>query len=190
VAAGDYLLPFRKLGANPIPVTHPIGLLEYAGEREVPSELLRYRGWKGKQTENRFSHWCWRNYASCIWDDIRMNRTVQSLFNEEYVVSKEEKDDRHMHPLQLDVIERACVLWSNPGENVLTPFMGVGSEVAGAVVNGRRGIGIELKPSYFKAAQALLVKCLEIGWGKDDGQKNFLVDLDEVMDAEEAIDLP
>jgi DNA modification methylase len=61
-------------------------------------------------------------------------------------------DERHQHPLQLDVIERAVVMWSNPGETVLTPFMGVGSEVYGAVVNGRRGVGVELKPSYYKQA--------------------------------------
>ncbi len=54
--------------------------------------------------------------------------------------------------LPVDVIERACVLWSNPGEVLLTPFMGVGSEVYGAVINGRRGIGIELKPSYYRQA--------------------------------------
>lgn len=57
-----------------------------------------------------------------------------------------------MHPLQLDVIERACVLWSNPGETVLTPFMGIGSEVYGAVINGRRAVGIELKNAYYKQA--------------------------------------
>jgi DNA modification methylase len=54
--------------------------------------------------------------------------------------------------LQLDVIERVCVLYSNPGETVLTPFMGVGSEVYGAVINGRRGMGCELKESYYKTA--------------------------------------
>ena len=57
-----------------------------------------------------------------------------------------------MHPLQLDVIERAVTMWSNPGETVLTPFMGVGSEVYGAIINGRRAIGIELKPSYYRQA--------------------------------------
>lgn len=65
---------------------------------------------------------------------------------------KEESDEKHMHPLQLDVIERAVVIWSNPGEVVLTPFLGIGSEVYGAVVNGRKGIGIELKPGYFRQA--------------------------------------
>ncbi len=146
VASADYLLPFRKHGANPVPVVHPTGLTEYAGEREMPAELIRYRNWKGKQTENRFSHWIWRKYASAFWDDIRMNRLLP------FIEGREDNDERHAHPLQLDVIERACVLWSNPGETVLTPFMGVGSEVYGAVVNGRKGIGVELKPTYYRQA--------------------------------------
>jgi len=57
-----------------------------------------------------------------------------------------------MHPLQLDVIERCVTLWSNPGEKVFTPFMGVGSEVYGAVLNGRKSIGVELKPTYYRQA--------------------------------------
>lgn len=152
VAAGDYLLPFRKSGKNPIPVVHPVGLLEYAGQREIPHELRQYRAWKGKQTENRYSHWIWRQYASCFWDDIRLDRVLP------YEEGREDKDERHMHPLQLDAIERCVVLWSNPGETVLTPFMGVGSEVYGAVVNGRRGVGIELKPSYYRQAEVNLAK--------------------------------
>lgn len=146
VAAADYLLPFRKRGENPIPVTHPCGLLDYAGSRDIPRELHRFRGWQGKQAENRYSHWIWRQYASSFWDDIRLDRVLP------YLESKDEGDERHQHPLQLDVIERACVLWSNPGETVLTPFMGVGSEVYGAVANDRRGIGIELKESYYRQA--------------------------------------
>jgi DNA modification methylase len=66
--------------------------------------------------------------------------------------SKDPDDEKHVHPLQLDVIERCVVLWSNPGETVWTPFMGVGSEVYGAVINGRKGIGAELKPSYYNQA--------------------------------------
>lgn len=81
-----------------------------------------------------------------------------------YLESRDEGDERHQHPLQLDVIERAVVMWSNPGETVLTPFMGVGSEVYGAVLNGRRGIGIELKPSYYRQA----VKNLESIGQSDD----------------------
>jgi len=146
VAAADYLIPFRKHGENPVPVTHPLGLTSYAGERNVPGDLMQYRTGEGKQIANRYSHWIWRNYASCFWDDIRLNRIMP--FKE----AKADDDERHLHPLQLDVIERACVLWSNPGETVLTPFMGVGSEVFGAVTLGRRGVGIELKESYYRQA--------------------------------------
>jgi len=146
VASADYLLMFRKNGDNPIPVTHPEGLLSYAGARTIPSELLAYRGWTGKQTENRFSHWIWRQYASAFWDDVRIDRVLP------YKESKDPEDERHIHPLQLDVIERCIVLRSNPGETVLTPFLGVGSEAYEAVKLGRLAIGVELKPSYYKQA--------------------------------------
>lgn len=150
VASADYLLVFRRKGDNPIPVEHPNGLLEYAGARQIPNELLSYRGWTGKQTENRYSHWIWRQYASAFWDDVRLDRVLP------YREARDEEDEKHVHPLQLDVIERACVLWSNPDETVLSPFMGVGSEVYGAVINNRKGIGIELKPSYYQQALANL----------------------------------
>lgn len=146
VASMDYLLIFRRRGANPVPVAHPHGLTEYAGERKVPAELARYRGWKGKQTENRWSHWIWRQYASSFWDDIRLDRVLP--FRE----ARDGEDEKHLHPLQLDVIDRVLVLRSNPGETVLTPFMGVGSEVYAAVRAGRLGIGAELKPSYYRQA--------------------------------------
>jgi DNA modification methylase len=120
--------------------------MSYAGERDIPREVLPYRGWTGNQIENRYSHWIWRQYASAFWDDIRIGRVLP------FKAAKDEEDEKHVHPLQLDVIERAVVLWSNPGEVVLTPFMGVGSEVYGAVINGRKGIGIELKPSYYRQA--------------------------------------
>lgn len=146
VASADYLLIFRNKGENPVPIEHPTGLDTYAGERPIPTDLLSYRGWTGKQTENRYSHWIWRQYASAFWDDVRLDRVLP--FRE----AREEDDLKHCHALQLDVIERACVLWSNPGERVLTPFMGVGSEVYGAVANGRFGIGVELKRQYFAQA--------------------------------------
>lgn len=146
VAAADWLLTFRRVGKNPIPVRHPIGLLDYAGERKPPADVLPYRGWTGKQTENRFSHWIWRQYADCMWDDIRIERVLP------YREAKDSDDEKHVHPLQLDVIERCVTLYSNPGEVVLSPFAGVGSEVYGAVLLGRRGVGIELKPSYFRQA--------------------------------------
>lgn len=146
VAGADYLLCFRKMGENKVPVAHPTGLMSYAGERQIPHELQQWRGHEGKQTENRFSHWIWRQYASSVWDDIRIDRVLP------YEESREKDDERHVHPLQLDVIERAVVLWSNPGEVVFSPFMGVGSEVYGAVLNGRKGAGAELKSAYYKQA--------------------------------------
>lgn len=161
VASADYLLVFRRAGTNPIPIKHPVGLLSYAGERKMPAELLKYKGWTGNQIENRYSHWIWRQYASAFWDDIRIGRVLP--FKE----SKDPDDEKHVHPLQLDVIERCIHLWSNPGENVFTPFMGVGSEVCGALVNGRRGIGVELKPSYYRQALKNVAECAERGWGEE-----------------------
>lgn len=152
VAGGDYLLIFRRKGENKVPVVHPHGLMRYAGERKMPAELLRYRGWKGSQIENRYSHWIWRQYASCVWDDIRGNTGSDAKGVLPYKEARDEEDEKHVHPLQLDVIERAVTLWSNRDEVVLTPFMGVGSEVYGAVCNGRKGVGIELKPSYYRQA--------------------------------------
>jgi DNA modification methylase len=146
VASADYLVVFRRSGENPVPIAHPTGLHSYAGERDIPKDLYRYCGWTGKQTENRFSHWIWRQYASAFWDDIRMNRVLP------YREARDSEDEKHVHPLQLDVIERIVTLWSNPGENVFTPFMGVGSEVYIPVVMGRRGIGAELKSSYYRQA--------------------------------------
>jgi len=167
VASADYLLLFRKKGENQVQIAHPTGLHSYAGARVIPHELRQWKGHTGKQTENRYSHWIWRQYASAFWDDVRIDRVLP------YRECKAEDDERHVHPLQLDVIERACVLWSNPGEVVLTPFMGVGSEVFGAVVNGRRGIGIELKPAYYTQAVRNLA---EAGNHKD--QTDFAFDHD------------
>lgn len=146
VASMDQLLIFRKSGENVVPVSHPVGMLSYAGARPIPSDIIGYRGYEGKQTENRFSHWIWRQYASCFWDDIRLERVLP------YREARDSDDEKHVHPLQLDVIERCVHLRTNPGEVVLTPFMGVGSECYGAVANGRKAIGVELKPSYFRQA--------------------------------------
>lgn len=145
IAAGDTLLVFRKRGDNPEPITHPEGFAEYVGGRTVPANLAKYKGTKD-QKENKLSHWIWRQYASCVWDDIRIGRVLP------YREAREPDDEKHVHPLQLDVVERCVALWSNPNDVVLTPFMGVGSEVYGAVRNGRRAIGVELKASYFKQA--------------------------------------
>lgn len=145
-AGADYVLVFRKKGTNPEPVSHPTGLHYYAGERKIPDELMEYKGHDGKQTENKYSHWIWRQYASSIWDDIRIDNVLP------YKETREEDDEKHVHPLQLDVIERCTVLYSNQDDTILTPFMGVGSEVYVPVKLGRKAIGIELKTSYYKQA--------------------------------------
>ena len=131
----DYLLAFRNAGENTIPVTHPEGLESYAGSDEMP----RADGIKR-------SHNIWRAYASPVWMDIRQTNTLNAK------TAREADDEKHLCPLQLDVIERALTLWSNPGEVVFTPFMGVGSEVYGAVLNGRKGMGAELKTAYYNQA--------------------------------------
>ena len=156
-AASDYMVVLRNHGDNAEPISHPTGLMNYAGSKEVPEELLKYRGWQGKQTENKYSQWIWRQYASAVWDDARLERVLP------FVDSKDPDDEAHVHALQLDVIERTIILWSNPGDTVFTPFMGVGSEVYGAVMNGRRGVGVELKPSYYRQAVLNVASAAEIG---------------------------
>ncbi len=163
MANADYLLIFRRSGKNPIPVEHPRGLLSYAGSTQIPPELIKWRGFQGNQIKNEYSHWIWRQYASAFWSDVRIDRTLghgASLYSAAKA-DKDEPDEKHMHPLQLDVIERAVVLWSNRGEKVLSPYMGVGSEVYGAVINGRLGIGCELHPAYYRQAVKNLAEAKE-----------------------------
>ena len=145
-AGADHVLVFRKRGENAIPVSHDGGLSVYAGAQEVPPDLVAtYRNWPDPRT-NKLSQWIWQQYASSMWYDIRMNRVLP------YRAARDPDDEKHCHPLQLDVIDRCVALRSNLGEIVLTPFMGVGSEVYGPLMMGRRGIGIELKGTYFNQA--------------------------------------
>lgn len=174
VASADWVCVFRKKGNNPIPIKHPNGLLDYAGERVIPQELQKYRGYKGNQIENRYSHWIWRQYASAFWDDVRIDRVLP------FKGARDSEDEKHIHPLQLDVIDRIIVLWSNPDEIILSPFMGVGSEVYGAIMNGRKAIGIELKPSYYRQA----VKNLEAAL------KNFMKSESNLFDTTIPLNIP
>lgn len=167
-AMPDYVLIFTKKGENKIPVTHPTGLKHYAGEVPILPNILRafnnanetdfneLQLWEYLKTKydnandpksNKLSHYIWQRYASSVWDDIRIDNVLP------FRDSKEEDDEKHVHPLQLDVIDRIVELYSNPNEVVLTPFMGVGSEVYSPVSMGRKAIGIELKDSYFKQAK-------------------------------------
>jgi DNA modification methylase len=146
VASPDELLIFRKPGASE-PVIHPTGLHNgYAGSERHPADTLRFKGFDGDQKANRYSHWIWRRYASSVWDDVRIERVLP------FQDGKDEDDEKHVHPLQLDVIERYLDLRTLPGERVLTPFMGVGSEVFAAVQAERYAVGAELKPSYYRQA--------------------------------------
>lgn len=163
-AMPDYVLIFTKKGENQVPVTHPFGIDEYAGEIPILPNILN--AWNNTNKSNftaeqlwdylnktkdengvtKLNHYIWQRYASAVWDDIRIDNVLP------FKDSKEEDDEKHVHPLQLDVIERLIELYSNPDEIILTPFMGVGSEVYSAVKKGRKAIGIELKDSYFKQA--------------------------------------
>lgn len=177
-AMPDYVLIFTKKGDNKIPVTHPTGLKHYAGEVPILPNILRawnnanesdlneVQLWEYLKSKfenhddpksNKLSHYIWQRYASSVWDDIRIDNVLP------FKDSKEEDDEKHVHPLQLDVIDRIVEMYSNPNEVVLTPFAGVGSEVYSPVSMGRKAIGIELKDSYYK--QMIL--------NLDDAEKRF-----------------
>jgi DNA modification methylase len=156
-AMPDYVLIFTKNGENEVPVTHPFGLNEYFGETPFLSAHIETYGnyndfrkkwlaFDGDPKENKMSHLIWQRYASSVWDDIRIDNVLP------FKDGRDEDDEKHVHPLQLDVIDRLVELYSNPNELVLTPFAGVGSEVYSPVSMGRKAIGIELKDSYFKQA--------------------------------------
>lgn len=164
-AMPDYVLIFTKKGENQVPVTHPNGLKRYFGATPILPNILqawnnanksdlnevelweylnkKYKDHKDPKS-NKLSHYIWQRYASSVWDDVRIDNVLP------YKDSKEEDDEKHVHPLQLDVIDRLVELYSNEGEVVLTPFAGVGSEVFSPVSLDRKAIGIELKDSYFK----------------------------------------
>lgn len=139
----DYIVTFRKPGDNAEPVA---GCFDrYCGAPGSEPDRAKYT--MPSDGRNWYSIEVWQRYASPVWMDINQTRTLQ------YRGGRDAKDEVHISPLQLDVIERCIDLWSNPGDTVLTPFLGIGSEVYAAVQMGRKGIGFELKPSYFAQAR-------------------------------------
>lgn len=124
VGIPDKLLVFRKEGDNQVPIQH--STTNMSDPNYIPIDL-------------------WQKYASPVWFDINYSKTL----NKE---GKESEDEKHIAPLQLETIERAIHLWTNPGETVFTPFLGIGSEVFQAIKMGRKGVGVELKRSYFDVA--------------------------------------
>lgn len=164
VAGADYILFFRKRGENAVPVTHERGFMRYFGSDVISQSELEWRGFDGDQKKNKFSQRVWRRYASSAWMDIRSSneQLCGDGLRARAVVddgeAREPDDLKHVHPLQLDVIHRCCELYTNPGETVFTPFMGVGSEVYSPVYLGRRGVGVELKTSYYRQAAKNIAK--------------------------------
>lgn len=187
-AMPDYMLIMTKKGENAVPVTHPHGLKRYFGATPIlPNILQAFNNANETQfnadqlweylkntfydhedpKSNKLSHYIWQRYASSVWDDIRIDNVLP------FRDSKEEDDEKHVHPLQLDVIDRIVELYSNTGETVLTPFMGVGSEVYSPVSLGRKAIGIELKDSYFKQAR-LNLELAESRFENDEVKQEML----------------
>lgn len=134
----DYIIVMRKPGDNPKPISRPHGFTEYIGEREFTNTNT-----SEDQRKNKQSHEIWQRYASPVWMDIRQMRVLSTE------IARDEKDEKHVCPLQLDTIERCLELWSTRGDTVLDPFSGIGSVIYSAVSMGRYGIGIELKKSYW-----------------------------------------
>jgi len=144
----DYVVTMRKPGENTDPVS---GEFQYYCGDQPPPGFAGYQRDDGRMYYvpgvNNTSIDVWQKYASPVWDDISQTDTLN--FRE----GRDGDDERHICPLQLDVIERCVQLWSLPDELVWTPFMGIGSEVYMAVKLGRKAIGVELKPSYFELAK-------------------------------------
>lgn len=196
-AMPDYVLVLTKKGDNAVPVVHPRGLTRYFGATPIlPNILQAFNNANGTEftdeqlwdylkttfadhedpKSNKLSHYIWQRYASSVWDDIRIDNVLP------FRDSKEEDDEKHVHPLQLDVIDRLVELYSNEGETVLTPFMGVGSEVYSPVSLGRKAIGIELKDSYFKQAKINLSLASKRFDGESNAVQESLILAPEMMD--------
>jgi hypothetical protein len=163
----DYLITMYKPGVNEEPVT---GCFDrYLGEDPEPVAPYTRDG----DNRNPYSIAVWQRYASPVWMDINPSDTLQ------YRSAREQKDEKHICPLQLTVIRRALELWTNPGDVVLSPFAGIGSEGVVALQERRRFIGIELKGSYTKQAAANLANA-------EAGQAPLFADEASKLVAEEA----
>lgn len=147
----DYLVTMRKPGENPELIAHPEGFESYIGEDEPEGAKIERpqpdaEKYEKKEKYNEvpvYSHQVWRKYASPVWMDIRQSNTLNGKS------AREEQDERHICPLQLDVIARGINLWTNENDIVLDPFAGIGSSNYVALKMGRRTIGVELKENYY-----------------------------------------
>lgn len=134
----DYVITMLKPGINPELVSRGRGFETYIGEKEEPKVAKN-----DDPSTNKYSHYVWQRYASPVWMDIRQTNTLNVR------AAREDRDERHICPLQLDVIARCLELWTNKGDTVLSPFAGIGSEGYEALRMERKFIGIELKDNYY-----------------------------------------
>ena len=151
MALADYVVVMRKDGDNGEPISGPFDAY-YGSEAEADGPLQSDSNFRGQSWDRPGDPWysvaVWQRYAESVWTDI-VQGDVLSRQN-----AREEADERHISPLQLTVIRRCVDLWSNPGDVVYSPFAGIGSELYVALQMGRKAIGAELKPSYFRQAVA------------------------------------
>lgn len=148
MALADYVVTMRKPGENPEPVAGPFDA--YYGDETTPDGPLVTETGDMRTTnmpgDNWYSVAVWQRYAEPVWLDINQSDVLS------HKAARDEADERHISPLQLTVIRRCVDLWSNPGDVVFSPFAGIGSELYVALNMGRKAIGAELKPSYFRQA--------------------------------------
>jgi hypothetical protein len=173
VGLPDYLLIFVKPDPDGVGFDvekNPLEVAQYIGdnppmnyEREIRNKKPKF--YKGSIEQYNNSIAVWQRYASPVWFDIRQTNVLN------YRITKGDKDDKHIAPLQLDVSGRAIQMWSNEGETVLTPFMGIGSEVCSAIYLNRFGLGYELKKEYYDYAAKF---CAE---SERDSSQRTLMDL-------------
>ncbi len=156
----DYLIVMRKVSEtglmSEVPVGNGEGFKKYIGTDECdprkansfhPSPYAR------KSIADDDSINVWRRYAEPVWWDINQ----QDVLNGK--IAREDRDEKHICPLQMGVIRRAIQIWSNPGDVVFSKFAGIGSEIAGAITEGRKGVGVELKEAYYRQAVKNLAAC-------------------------------
>jgi DNA modification methylase len=154
-ALADYLLIFKKPGDNAVKIPHDVLTGEVTNDDWI--EWASPIWYDADEYDDEYDDgntpvgqtpgpMLGGDHLSPVWTTIRETNTLNAR------AGRESDDERHLAPLQLDFIERCVRLWSNPGETVLSPFAGIGSEVWTAVKLGRRGVGVELKASYWRTA--------------------------------------
>ena len=174
----DYVVTMLKPGDNPEPVAGRFDHFAGDGYDAVPQTAgLKVVGRnEADKALERYSIEVWQRYASPVWMDINQSRTLN------FQAARDDNDSRHICPLQLDVIHRCLQLWSNPGDTVLSPFAGIGSEGYEAVKMGRKFVGFELKESYFREAVKNLTRAEE-----EAGRRDLFSDFDPEAETVEAV---